>query len=151
MRNEFKCPICGNFCNYIIENKNVSIVKLRHPAILFSNKEVAEKFTTRCYCVKCNIVFNYNIISGYSIENTKVWEQRILSAIWSIVDKNACCQDAIELIFEDKNKMNFFLESMYIKFGLRLTVDEILYKIKNNSIVNIGDFITYIVNLKNRK
>jgi hypothetical protein len=41
-----QCPICGSTNNIILENNSQKILKLRHPGLLFSNKELANKFNT---------------------------------------------------------------------------------------------------------
>ena len=54
MNNKIQCPICGNTNNIFLDNNSLKLLKLRHPGLLFSNKELAEKFNTRCLCPKCN-------------------------------------------------------------------------------------------------
>lgn len=84
-----QCPICGSTNNIILENNSQKILKLRHPGLLFSNKELANKFNTRCLCPKCNLEFKYNEVTGYSIDITKKMEFGILSALWQYIDKLA--------------------------------------------------------------
>ena len=60
-------------------------IKLRHPGLLFSNKELANKFNTRCLCPKCNLEFKYNEVTGYYIDSTKKMEFGILSALWQVL------------------------------------------------------------------
>ena len=55
MNSNMQCPICGSTNNIILENNSQKILKLRHPGLLFSNKELANKFNTRCLCPKCNL------------------------------------------------------------------------------------------------
>lgn len=71
MNSNMQCPICGSTNNIILENNSQKILKLRHPGLLFSNKELANKFNTRCLCPKCNLEFKYNEVTGYSIDSTK--------------------------------------------------------------------------------
>ena len=59
MNSNMQCPICGSTNNIILENNSQKILKLRHPGLLFSNKELANKFNTRCLCPKCNLEFKY--------------------------------------------------------------------------------------------
>lgn len=44
MNSNMQCPICGSTNNIILENNSQKILKLRHPGLLFSNKELANKF-----------------------------------------------------------------------------------------------------------
>lgn len=69
MNNKIQCPICGNTNNIFLDNNSLKLLKLRHPGLLFSNKELAEKFNTRCLCPKCNFEFKYNEVTGYSVDN----------------------------------------------------------------------------------
>lgn len=71
MNSNMQCPICGSTNNIILENNSQKILKLRHLGLLFSNKELANKFNTRCLCPKCNLEFKYNEVTGYSIDSTK--------------------------------------------------------------------------------
>lgn len=82
MNNNMRCPICGNTNNIILENNSQKLLKLRHPSLLFSNKELANKFNTRCLCPKCNLEFKYNEVTGYSIDSIK-------DRIWYIVSSLA--------------------------------------------------------------
>lgn len=41
MNSNMQCPICGSTNNIILENNSQKILKLRHPGLLFSNKELA--------------------------------------------------------------------------------------------------------------
>lgn len=43
MNNKIQCPICGNINNILLDNNSLKLLKLRHPSLLFSNKELAEK------------------------------------------------------------------------------------------------------------
>ena len=88
-----QCPICGSTNNIILENNSQKILKLRHPGLLFSNKELANKFNTRCLCPKCNLEFKYNEVTGYSIDSTKKMEFGILSALWQYIDIKLCYSD----------------------------------------------------------
>ena len=39
MNNKIQCPICGNTNNIFLDNNSLKLLKLRHPGLLFSNKE----------------------------------------------------------------------------------------------------------------
>ena len=109
-----QCPICGSTNNIILENNSQKILKLRHPGLLFSNKELANKFNTRCLCPKCNLEFKYNEVTGYSIDSTKKMEFGILSALWQYIDIKLCYSDSIDNLFIDKDSRNLFLSSYLI-------------------------------------
>lgn len=102
MNNNMRCPICGNTNNIILENNSQKLLKLRHPSLLFSNKELANKFNTRCLCPKCNLEFKYNEVTGYSIDSIKKIEFGILSALWQYIDIKLCYSDSIDNLFIDK-------------------------------------------------
>lgn len=114
MNNKIQCPICGNINNILLDNNSLKLLKLRHPSLLFSNKELAEKFNTRCLCPKCNFEFKYNEVTGYSIDNTKKIEFGILSALWEYIDIKLCYSDSIENLFIDKDSRTFLSSSSLI-------------------------------------
>lgn len=71
MRNNIQCPICGNTNTVILENNIYRIIKLRHPEILFSNKQNVDVFASLYFCSKCNFQYKYNNIGGYFIGFSK--------------------------------------------------------------------------------
>lgn len=113
MNNKIQCPICGNTNNIFLDNNSLKLLKLRHPGLLFSNKELAEKFNTRCLCPKCNFEFKYNEVTGYSVDSTKKIEFGILSALWEYIDIKLCYSDSIENLFIDKDSRNLFIKFLF--------------------------------------
>ena len=144
MNNKVQCPICGNINNVIIENNSAKILKLRHPDLLLLNKELSDKFNTKYLCPICNFEFKYNQLTGYSVDKNKRIELNILSVIWSIIDKDACCQDSIENILSDKKKQIDLFKHIFRIYNVRLTEEDLLFRIKNKDIKNIGEFIIYV-------
>lgn len=59
MNSNMQCPICGSTNNIILENNSQKLLKLRHPGLLFSNKELANKFNTSVFVL--NVTLNLNI------------------------------------------------------------------------------------------
>lgn len=144
MNNKVQCPICGNINNVIIENNSAKILKLKHPDLLLLNKELSDKFNTKYLCPICNLDFKYNQLTGYSVDKNKRIELNILSVIWSIIDKDACCQDSIENILSDKKKQIDLFKHIFRIYNVRLTEEDLLFRIKNKDIKNIGEFIIYV-------
>ena len=144
MNNKVQCPICGNINNVIIENNSAKILKLKHPDLLLLNKELSDKFNTKYLCPICNLEFKYNQLTGYSVDKNKRIELNILSVIWSIIDKDACCQDSIENILSDKKKQIDLFKHIFRIYNVRLTEEDLLFRIKNKDIKNIGEFIIYV-------
>ncbi len=148
MNNNMRCPICGNTNNIILENNSQKLLKLRHPSLLFSNKELANKFNTRCLCPKCNIEFNYNEVTGYSIDSIKKIEFGILSVLWQIIDVKLCFSDSIDNLFIDKDSRNLFIKFLFDKYSIRLNESDLLVRYKSKNINNVGDLVSYIKSLK---
>lgn len=148
MNNNMRCPICGNTNNIILENNNQKLLKLRHPSLLFSNKELANKFNTRCLCPKCNIEFKYNEVTGYSIDSIKKIEFGILSVLWQIIDVKLCFSDSIDNLFIDKDSRNLFIKFLFDKYSIRLNESDLLVRYKSKNINNVGDLVSYIKSLK---
>lgn len=143
-----RCPICGNTNNIILENNIQKLLKLRHPSLLFSNKELANKFNTRCLCPKCNIEFKYNEVTGYSIDSIKKIEFGILSVLWQIIDVKLCFSDSIDNLFIDKDSRNLFIKFLFDKYSIRLNESDLLVRYKSKNINNVGDLVSYIKSLK---
>lgn len=148
MDSNIQCPICGNTNNIILENNSQKILKLRHPGILFSNKELANKFSTRCLCNKCNLEFKYNEITGYSIDNIKTIESGILSALWKYIDIKLCYNDSIDNLFIDNGSRSLFMKFLFKKYSIRLNDADLLVKYKSRNISNVENLISYIKSLK---
>ena len=148
MNNKIQCPICGNINNILLDNNSLKLLKLRHPSLLFSNKELAEKFNTRCLCPKCIFEFKYNEVTGYSIDNTKKIEFGILSALWEYIDIKLCYSDSIENLFIDKDSRNLFIKFLFDKYSIRLNESDLLVRYKSKNINNVGDLVSYIKSLK---
>lgn len=143
-----QCPICGSTNNIILENNSQKILKLRHPGLLFSNKELANKFNTRCLCPKCNLEFKYNEATGYSIDITKKMEFGILSALWQYIDIKLCYSDSINNLFIDKDSRNLFIKFLFDKYSIRLNESDLLVRYKSKNINKVGDLVSYIKSLK---
>ena len=129
MNNKIQCPICGNINNILLDNNSLKLLKLRHPSLLFSNKELAEKFNTRCLCPKCNFEFKYN-------------------ALWEYIDIKLCYSDSIENLFIDKDSRNLFIKFLFDKYSIRLNESDLLVRYKSKNINNVGDLVSYIKSLK---
>ena len=134
--------------NIILENNSQKILKLRHPGLLFSNKELANKFNTRCLCPKCNLEFKYNEVTGYSIDITKKMEFGILSALWQYIDIKLCYSDSIDNLFIDKDSRNLFIKFLFDKYSIRLNESDLLVRYKSKNINKVGDLVSYIKSLK---
>lgn len=141
-----QCPICGSTNNIILENNSQKILKLRHLGLLFSNKELANKFNTRCLCPKCNLEFKYNEVTGYSIDSTKKMEFGILSALWQYI--KLCYSDSIDNLFIDKDSRNLFIKFLFDKYSIRLNESDLLVRYKSKNINKVGDLVSYIKSLK---
>ena len=148
MNSNMQCPICGSTNNIILENNSQKILKLRHLGLLFSNKELANKFNTRCLCPKCNIEFKYNEVTGYSIDSIKKIEFGILSVLWQIIDVKLCFSDSIDNLFIDKDSRNLFIKFLFDKYSIRLNESDLLVRYKSKNINNVGDLVSYIKSLK---
>ena len=148
MNSNMQCPICGSTNNIILENNSQKILKLRHPGLLFSNKELANKFNTRCLCPKCNLEFKYNEVTGYSIDSTKNMEFVILSALWQYIDIKLCYSDSIDNLFIDKDGRNLFIKFLFDKYSIRLNESDLLVRYKSKNINKVGDLVSYIKSLK---
>lgn len=148
MNSNMQCPICGSTNNIILENNSQKILKLRHPGLLFSNKELANKFNTRCLCPKCNLEFKYNGVTGYSIDITKKMEFGILSALWQYIDIKLCYSDSIDNLFIDKDSRNLFIKFLFDKYSIRLNESDLLVRYKSKNINKVGDLVSYIKSLK---
>ncbi len=143
-----QCPICGSTNNIILENNSQKILKLRHPGLLFSFCELANKFNTRCLCPKCNLEFKYNEVTGYSIDITKKMEFGILSALWQYIDIKLCYSDSIDNLFIDKDSRNLFIKFLFDKYSIRLNESDLLVRYKSKNINKVGDLVSYIKSLK---
>ncbi len=148
MDNKIQCPICGNINNIFLYNNNLKLLKLRHPGLLFSNKELAEKFNTRCLCPKCNFEFKYNDVTGYSIDSTKKIEFTILSALWKYIDIKLCYSDSIDNLFINNYSRTLFIKFLFEKYSIRLKEVDLLVKVKTKNLNNVGDLISYIKGLR---
>ena len=148
MNSNMQCPICGSTNNIILENNSQKILKLRHPGLLFSNKELANKFNTRCLCPKCNLEFKYNEVTEYSIKNKKKMEFGILSALWQYIDIKLCYSDSIDNLFIDKDSRNLFIKFLFDKYSIRLNESDLLVRYKSKNINKVGDLVSYIKSLK---
>lgn len=148
MNNNMRCPICGNTNNIILENNSQKLLKLRHPSLLFSNKELANKFNTRCLCPRCNLEFKYNEVTGYSIDSIKKIEFGILSVLWQIIDVKLCFSDSIDNLFIDKDSRNLFIKFLFDKYSIRLNESDLLVRYKSKNINNVGDLVSFIKSLK---
>ena len=148
MNSNMQCPICGSTNNIILENNSQKILKLRHPGLLFSNKELANKFNTRCLCPKCNLEFKYNEVTGHAIEITKKMEFGILSALWQYIDIKLCYSDSIDNLFIDKDSRNLFIKFLFDKYSIRLNESDLLVRYKSKNINKVGDLVSYIKSLK---
>lgn len=148
MNSNMQCPICGSTNNIILENNSQKILKLRHPGLLFSPLELANKFNTRCLCPKCNLEFKYNEVTGYSIDITKKMEFGILSALWQYIDIKLCYSDSIDNLFIDKDSRNLFIKFLFDKYSIRLNESDLLVRYKSKNINKVGDLVSYIKSLK---
>ena len=148
MNSNMQCPICGSTNNIILENNSQKILKLRHLWLLFSNKELANKFNTRCLCPKCNLEFKYNEVTGYSIDSTKKMEFGILSALWQYIAIKLCYSDSIDNLFIDKDSRNLFIKFLFDKYSIRLNESDLLVRYKSKNINKVGDLVSYIKSLK---
>lgn len=148
MSNNIQCPICGNINTVILENNSHKILKLRHPGLLFSSKEFANKFTDRCFCDKCNLIFKYNEVTGYSIENAKSIEHGVLSALWEFIDIKLCYSDSIDNLFIDKDSRNLFFKFLFDKYSIKLNDADLIVRYKSKNISNVKDLISYIRSLE---
>lgn len=148
MNSNMQCPICGSTNNIILENNSQKILKLRHPGLLFSKIELANKFNTRCLCPKCNLEFKYNEVTGYSIDITKKMEFGILSALWQYIDIKLCYSDSIDNLFIDKDSRNLFIKFLFDKYSIRLNESDLLVRYKSKNINKVGDLVSYIKSLK---
>lgn len=143
-----RCPICGNTNNIILENNSQKLLKLRYPSLLFSNKELANKFNTRCLCPKCNIEFKYNEVTGYSIDSIKKIEFGILSALWQYIDIKLCYSDSIDNLFIDKDSRDLFIKFIFDNYSIRLNDTDLVVGYKSKNIGNVSELISYIKKLK---
>lgn len=148
MNSNMQCPICGSTNNIILENNSQKILKLRHPGLLFSNKELANKFNTRCLCPKCNIEFKYNEVTGYSIDSIKKIEFGILSALWQYIDIKLCYSDSIDNLFIDKDSRDLFIKFIFDNYSIRLNDTDLVVGYKSKNIGNVSELISYIKKLK---
>lgn len=148
MSNNIQCPICGNTNTVILENNSHKILKLRHPGLLFSSKEIANKFTDRCFCNKCSLVFKYNEVTGYSIENAKSIEYGVLSALWEFIDIKLCYSDSVENLFKDSQNRHSFVKYIFDNFSVNLNETDLLIKCRSKNINNVQDLVSYIKKLK---
>lgn len=142
-----QCPICGSTNNIILENNSQKILKLRHPGLLFSNKELANKFNTRCLCPKCNLEFKYNEVTVFYRQYKKM-EFGILSALWQYIDIKLCYSDSIDNLFIDKDSRNLFIKFLFDKYSIRLNESDLLVRYKSKNINKVGDLVSYIKSLK---
>lgn len=148
MSTNIQCPICGNTNTVILENNSHKILKLRYPGLLFSSKELANKFTNRCFCDKCNLMFKYNEVTGYSIENVKSIEHGVLSALWEFIDIKLCYSDSVENLFIDNQSRHFFVKYIFENLSISLNETDLLIKCKSEKINNVRDLVYYIKKLR---
>lgn len=148
MNNKIQCPICGNTNNIFLDNNSLKILNLRHPGLLFSNKELADKFNNKCLCPKCNFEFKYNEVTGYSIDNIKKIEFGILSALWQYIDIKLCYSDSIDNLFIDKDSRDLFIKFIFDNYSIRLNDSDLVVGYKSKKIRNVSELISYIKSLK---
>ena len=148
MNNKIQCPICGNTNNIFLDNNSLKIINLRHPVLLFSNKELTDKYNNIFRCPKCNFEFKYNQVTGYSIDNIKKIEFGILSALWKYIDIKLCYSDSIDNLFIDKDSRDLFIKFIFDNYSIRLNDSDLVVGYKSKKIRNVSELISYIKSLK---